>query len=571
MVLRMFRNLQRLVTFGAGLVTIVFVILNSYTQLDKPLLTNDFNAWMLPAVAPLNGWGMPFRDFWAIEPPALLLMTSLWALVSQSLAWFHVLSIVLQLGTVWLYWKVLHKVFPFWQGLLLYGFGILLYFNPAVQSMLLASEVNGLFFVMLGLYALLTPKTLMKQAFWASLAFGLAGQMKEVFAFSVLALVPLYLKASLTSWRLLLKTVSASIAGMGVMALIVGGYLVATNSVAAYREVLVSKSEAFGITNLHFQLTHAYQAMQAPVDRFMWLDYSLVVIGVLAIGFGWAAVVFSKELRIKKTAKTNLNLQLKLPSGLYGYGVLGCYWLGSWAGYIAQNRYGNKYDIAVLFATQIVIVMAVMVVTRGLLVMARNVFKVPVALTGTRAFFIIFTIISLAALVPEKVFLMTPYYQFQAFHTRSYLQRWQNLENPALLALETALKDRVPVNECVQGVYGWAIANLYVYSERVPCTRFFIPNIVTPSQVPEYQQALIARPPAAIRYASGGADLNIAEFEETVFPYSQVIADCYQPDDEIEHLYWPTAEVSNREQRAACIEATLVKTATLSAQKKDSN
>src|SRR5258708_2951619 len=188
----------------------VLLLINSEQQLFAgSLFTNDFNAWLLPAIAPLKNMGMPYLNYWAIEPPALLLMTTFWAFFGSSLAWFHILNILLQVGTCFLYWKILRRSFPWYGTLILYCTGLLLYFSPTVQSMFFPSEINGTFFVFLGLYFLLKKKNILLQAFLASFAFSFAGQMKEVFAFSVFALVPLYMLASLISWKTLLKTIGA--------------------------------------------------------------------------------------------------------------------------------------------------------------------------------------------------------------------------------------------------------------------------------------------------------------------------------------------------------------------------
>ena len=42
---------------------------------------------------------------------------------------------------------------------------------------------------------------------------------------------------------------------------------------------------------------------------------------------------------------------------------------------------------------------------------------------------------------------------------------------------------------------------------------------------------MTAKPPDVIVYETDMTDLNVQWFEETVFPYSRVLADCYNPTD----------------------------------------
>lgn len=58
------RIFQSLALWGVAIFTVVLLVLNSYAQLSTRVFTNDFNAWLLPAIAPLQGWGMPYRDWY---------------------------------------------------------------------------------------------------------------------------------------------------------------------------------------------------------------------------------------------------------------------------------------------------------------------------------------------------------------------------------------------------------------------------------------------------------------------------------------------------------------------------
>lgn len=534
-------------------VTAVLLLLNTNEQLGNPLLTNDFNAWMLPAIAPLNGLGFPYKDYWAIEPPALLLMTAIWGVFGQSLAWFHVLLISLEVLTCWMYWKIVSKVFPTLGSVILYCVGIFFYFSSAVQSMFLPSEINGSFFSLLGLLMLLSKERIEKKVFWASLFFGLAGQMKEVFAFTVLALVPDYIKASLVSWKFLLKIIWQSIKGMSLMLFFVFGYLISNAATSAYHEVILSKSGAFQITNLDFQFSHAYQAMQFPIYRFILVNYSLLVLSVGSIAIGWLGISLSKMILLKKSRKNVITASATLPKDLYSYLVLICYWIGSWIGYIAQNRYGNKYDIAVLFSTLILLAILSKIITFGIFSMFEAVFNLSSKVTKKYNAFV-FAVILGCLILPNRPFLVASISQVKAFSPSGFISRWLYLEIASERVVASLIKEKTTESDCIQGVYGWGVGSLYIYSERKPCTRFFIPNIITPDQVEEYRRSIVKSPPAAIFYSIGGADLDISVFERDVFNYSSVISNCYILDTAHKGLYWPKMELLDSKGLSLCVE-----------------
>ena len=538
--------------------TFVLILLNNFQQLGQSLYSNDLNAWLLPAVAPLRNQGAPYRSFWAIEPPGLMLMTTLWASVSTSLWWFHCLNILLEIGICWAYWHVLKKTFPFLVSAVVYGASLLLFFSSPVQSMFLPSEMNGLFFSMLGLFAVTRKGKLTWRAFWASVAFALAGQMKEVFAFSLLALVPLYMKAGLSNWKDMLRAVLATIVGVGVVVALLMGYLLATKSLGAYEEVHASKVAAFHITDLNMLFQNAYHAAQFPLDRFMYLRYQLIIVVAIAIGFGWWAIVLSQKISLSKTKAAVLSIKFELPKHAFAQAVWVCYWVGMWLGYTAQNRYGNKYDIAMIFSTHVLIAILVLSIVIGIFSILRLFRFLPTFFVGEYSKILVWGGVLALLIVPYKAFIFSIVEEAQDFHVHAYVQKWQNLEKPELYAFATEIANHSQPADCIQGVYGWGIANIYLYSHRTACTRFFIPNIVTPDQIPEYRQTLLRRPPKVLYYSLAGADLDTTHFENTVFNYTWVIKNCYEQDPKFAEIYFPKKALNDDAALRICIKGALL-------------
>src|SRR3990167_4993245 len=99
-------------------------------------------------------------------------------------------------------------------------------------------------------------------------------------------------------------------------------------------------------------------------------------------------------------------------------------------------------------------------------------------------------------------------------------------------------------------VYGWGVGKSYFYSNRKPCTRFFLANILPEKHNNEYRTSLINNPPAVIVYTLGGADLNTENFEKNVFNFTDVLKDCYQQDAKFTRTYWPKNKTTK--ERSSC-------------------
>ena len=93
--------------------------------------------------------------------------------------------------------------------------------------------------------------------------------------------------------------------------------------------------------------------------------------------------------------------------------------------------------------------------------------------------------------------------------------------------------------DCIDVQHGWNVGQQYYYSQRKPCTRFFLTNILPPERIPEYQAQLVDNPPAALVYITVLTDLDVDAFEQNIFNFSKVLESCFIQDDEFPTLYWP--------------------------------
>lgn len=503
------------------------VVLQSYQKIHRPRLTTDFISWALSSMAPNWEMGMPYVDYWGINPPGVLLMTWIWGtLVGSSLLSFHILYL-LCLGTIsFLSWRILLKVFGLWESLCLFVVFGICFFSNTLQSQFFASEINGLVFSLLGLFIILKKSLSVRDILLAHICFVLAGQMKEVFAFSIVSTLPHILVSYHVGWRAFFRYCLWSLAGMLLGGLIILVYLIATGSVGAYREITHYKSTQFSITDFESISAKVYPLIQAPKEVLLAFDYQLPLLlaGGLMLWLFWMSQ--RSENYVKKGK--SLGIMIHLPGNSLMYGVIVCFWLGSVLGYVVQGRSGAKYDLQPLLPMIIVIGWV------GKLIGAHigSLLQIPRVKGWV-------SIVAMGILlVPSRVLIAEDLKLARDYSLRSHLAWMKDAESPKHIGMELKMKEGTQPGDCVVGVYGWGIGSVYYYSQRPSCSKYFLINILPAERAQEYGEEILANPPAAVVYITEATDLNVEQFEKNVFNYTKVLEACYQQDDEFEQLYW---------------------------------
>lgn len=134
-------------------------------------------------------------------------------------------------------------------------------------------------------------------------------------------------------------------------------------------------------------------------------------------------------------------------------------------------------------------------------------------------------------IILSLVFLFAPLNQMFS------IKPFKHLENPFSSALkafsgeDNSLREQFLVREkeCFQVAYGWATGSYYYYSERLPCNRFFLPSLISVDEkaVDLYRAKMLESPPAFILFNPEAHDGNLDLFNQNVFDFPRVIANCY--------------------------------------------
>lgn len=101
--------------------------------------------------------------------------------------------------------------------------------------------------------------------------------------------------------------------------------------------------------------------------------------------------------------------------------------------------------------------------------------------------------------------------------------------------VETTPLNEVPDHECSQVVYGWNPGAFYIANDTIPCSKYFLVNLIerSPPHRTEYILEILAQPPATVIYQPANADLDTTRFEQDVFPWSSALNACYRQVTEV--------------------------------------
>ena len=107
-----------------------------------------------------------------------------------------------------------------------------------------------------------------------------------------------------------------------------------------------------------------------------------------------------------------------------------------------------------------------------------------------------------------------------------------------IISEEDVKQFQFPVKGCLQVAYGWNTGVYYYYNRTNPCSRFFLANhlLLDKDLASDFRSDLLDNPPSAIIYQTAGAGIDIQLFERSVFPYTDVLSNCYVKS-ELPNLY----------------------------------
>lgn len=512
------------------LISINFV---HYSNVSK--IGTDAVSWFLPAKAVLNGSGAPYSDYWDTKPSGLILFSVFWlATFGDDINSFRLLHLLLVsvcvFGIVRIYYLVLPRVY----FLIVSLFSIIVFMSPRIQSQSLLIETFGLSFALIALNILLTEKIpLGKRSYFSALFFVLGGQMKESYAFMGLSMIPFVVHTYLANRREIINVIKSAFLGVITVLLTLALFLVFTKSIFSYPEVIQFILD-------YGSPAHVTQAIEFPKATYIYLQYKLVpLLSIILVSYVFLKVILVEiGIMMKSNKSTKINLFVSFDHHKYKLAILFVYAVGAVIGFTMQNKFGSHYDAQMVFPIFVLI-------TVPLLIISKSIRKVVSRYTSSEKLTNFVHVISLVAITllifPKKDYFIEN--KISLLKPKNFIFQW-NIGNNADMSIENVIKKNTEVSDCIIHIYGWGVGTTYFYADRTPCSRFFLVNLMPPIFYEEYKTDLISRPPAAIVYTLGGADIDHKRFEDQVFDFTSVIKNCYKPDDELKDVFFPTLKGS---------------------------
>ena len=493
---------------------LIVIALSFQIYFEQVTVGADLSTYLLPAVAREQGLGLVYKDFLDIKPPLTFGVFVPWiALFGSSLAsmWaFYALLLALMFTAFFI---ALYQQLRPWLAVFVFGFCVInILFFTMLEEFFFVTEVVGSVLVLWGLVLARWRPTHLGTLLLASLLLGAAGQVKDVFVFAPLALLPIVWAASRR-----LRAFGALAAGVASAYVLTGLLLIwwGPGALQAYWEIIQLKRERFPLptpTELADLAVGHFSQLQ------LWFPWFLLVAAVLGL-------VLVVNFLMNRNDSSNFHNEnssafTRLSSGEW---MLVFFFGAMYLGFLWQGAPLLKY-FAVAMVFPIYLLVAVLISQ----VLKWNTGKSKVAVVGVTTALIL----GLSPAADAVLWAMgrTKTYTLPPFSTLI-----AQAESPGDLALYTEIQNSSNADDCLQVAYGWSATADYLYALRPACTRFTLPPLVaqTPALWDPLATELLAQPPGIIIF-----DPTLATSGTPVFPYAAVLARCYRQSDAQPILYF---------------------------------
>ncbi len=513
---------------------ILLVVVCLGINVDKnfyPKLNGDAVSAVLMAKAPSMGLGVPYKDFWEYKPPGIFLLLDFWIKIfSSSMFSLRTLQLLFFFGTGILAYLISKKIFSSFHAFIISGLAAIVLFSPYLANSFLPAELFGLFFSLAGVASLFYFRNLALRFSVSSFFFFISGQMKDPFMLTILALVPsLAYFLMIRDYRSFMKAVLYLVSGILLGIFLILGYLSISGSLRAYFEVLSAKSQIFnGLILLRPGeiVSITMNAFWHAKNIIIFLQYQTIPILLIWTFSFFVSLILQKKLNfLRKKEEKSSKVVISLsnfeisPRAIETLTVV-FYSLGSFMGFALGNKYDFHYLLQIVFP--IYFIMAIVIKST-----ADNLVNV----LGSKATKILSSTLIIVFLFPKGAYVKS--YRTTAENPRQVVNNISNhlVAGDVGIQLENYINSKIDENSCILSVYGWSTGETYLNAIRRPCTRFFLANIVLKDwQEKEYRDSILNNPPAAIIYATAGADMNVKQFEEEVINLTKIIDRCYVLD-----------------------------------------
>lgn len=526
--------------------------LNFYGWLLVSRFEGDIASRMVLALGPQLGIGRPYTELWEIIPPGYILVFQAWASVfGTAVLAFNLLHLLVLLGTCALLFLMAKQYFKSLSLYIVVATTAVTLISPYIQTMYLSSESLGVFFSLLGFVCLLYGKNPWSKYSGSVAAFIMAGQMKDPFLFGAIAILPMWIwdfglaKSPSVRVKLFLAGLVGVLAPIGAMLV----YLLGLGSLSGYLEVLQYKTVFGGGVPFPVLINRAWNNFKMVYPMFIYFRLHLPTLAGAAIVVKFLSSIFKyfsprivkdqiliipqKQFKVK-------DLQFRITETEIKQLCMILFIFGSFIGMTMQDRFSTHYLIQAVVPLYMFLAITVSMILQPLTTWPK---KRLASLIGLG----LSTLLLGVMMVPKPEYIKAylenipvgnPLPEKNFSQVMGFLVAGAPSPHSDVLAAEAELRNNLKPDDCILYLYGWHVATAFIYTQHPPCTRFFLPNIVTEDwQRTEYLESVMAHPPAAMIYGRGGADFDIKNFEARVLNFPAILAACYTADAEFIDFY----------------------------------
>lgn len=502
-----------------GLVLVIALTFQVFAQ--NPLISGDLATYVLPTFYRQEGFGTIYADIFDVKPPMVYTVLRLWvSIIGIGLPGLWILYAVLLLFLGILFWNLLRVLVGPWISLVLFASSCFTIVGLSMfEEILFTTEALGLCVAFGGLLlAWKIPRSPMTLGL-AACALTLAGQSKEVFLLSPLALVPFILVPRLGWGARLVGFLAGLVVGVLATFLILVSW--GSGTVSAYLEILQFKRRQFSSPGIQEGSSWLASAVGEILGWTPILGLLPVVIGAAIL----ALVVTARDEHAPIAWRPDIHV---VSACLFAGTVLvGLAWQGA--------PVVLHYAIAAVFP--LFLVGAALVRYLGQIYADSRL--------GPRSVVIGAVIVCFLPATSSVAWSMG---RTTGFEPSALATAFVNLETEEEREPFRVIRDVTSPTDCIQVAYGWTAASYYLYSDRSACSRFVIPPLALDAASRRaMQEELIADPPRVLvmnRDVKSETALPPEEGlpENVIFPFESVARNCYVPIEGSLALYVPRGD-----------------------------
>jgi len=218
----------------------IFVQLISLPQ----SINHDLSSYLSPAVALLENYGLPYKDYFDIKPPISIFFLYSWIfLFGYSLYSLAILNFIILTVFFYCFCKILLKISKTIYSYYIFFFTIIISITSAHFEMFLSTEIIGNFFIFLSIYLFMYYKDCQIKWFIIGLLCFISGQVKEVYFFCIITFIIVSFYKKINSKKLFIQLILGWFSGL----LLTLFFLYQNNILSDYIDIIYFKKQIFSV------------------------------------------------------------------------------------------------------------------------------------------------------------------------------------------------------------------------------------------------------------------------------------------------------------------------------------